>query len=156
MTGDPSGVAAMRHVLSGVFICQVIMSAVTGYYFSGIHFQVDLAKSSGPHGPVNARASRFASPSRLHHSHSRIVLVQRASSNPHFNIYVDSETPPIELAVPLGRQNCFLAIIYFLLAIEKYDCRGGTRGHTGRTSSLPSALRDLFVDIFGEGDGGDI
>ena len=118
---------------------------------------MDLAKPNGAVGLHNTRGSRHANTShRVHHTqNSKVTLVQRATHVPHFNIYVDTETPPLELAVPPGRQNCFLAIVFFLLCMKKFDTHGQSKGHmgtvlSGRSSSLPPALRDLYVDVFGE------
>lgn len=105
-------------------------------------------------GSVGAKSFRGHATTRHHHTQSKVSLVQRAVHSPHFNIYVDNETPPMELAVPPGRQNCFMAIIYFLYCTEKFE-QSSHKSHSGsafsgRSSSLPPALRDLYVDVFGE------
>jgi hypothetical protein len=118
---------------------------------------VDIAKPTTAGGAFSAKSSRGLGAHLRHHHppQSRVLLVQRAVHSPHFNIYVDSESPPMELVVPPGRQNCFLAIICFLLCTEKFDQHSHKSSNSGsafsgRSSSLPPALRDLYIDVFGE------
>ena len=72
----------------------------------------------------------------------------------------------MELVIPEGRQNCYLAIICFLLSCRVFGDRhssssesgagedlgkGGKDGMYGKRSTLLAApLKDFFVEVLGD------
>jgi hypothetical protein len=64
----------------------------------------------------------------------------------------------MELVVPEGRQNCYLAIVCFLLSCQTFanhhrsssDGDGGEGGGGKRSTLLGAPLKEFFVEVLGD------
>lgn len=96
---------------------------------------------------------------------TQILIAQRHINPSHFNIYINrtqtnsSQTTILELAVPEGRQNCYLAIMYFLLSCQMLNDTqriknndenvGYNDREKKRVTLLGTPLKELFVEVLG-------
>lgn len=117
--------------------------------FSSVYYICDLASSissSNPSIPVT----------------TPLLIAQRYSKPSHFNIYINrtqsntSQPTILELAVPEGRQNCYLAIICFLLSCQLLSDSNRGKGsdendrERKRVPLLSTPLKELFVEVLGD------